>query len=96
MWAGKSTHLIERIRALRFEGKRVLALKHVVDDRYHKNYIMTHVHGYTNRFIDSSVFLFQGASHSFISYLHLSNNIKCCTIIVVVWTNRRKTMFETD
>jgi len=42
MFAGKTTHLLERLGALEAEGMRTLACKPRIDDRYHPTDIVTH------------------------------------------------------
>jgi len=42
MFAGKSSELLKRILFLGYSGKKILALKPVIDDRYDANQIVTH------------------------------------------------------
>jgi len=42
MFAGKSTELIRRLKRHTRAGKRVLVLKHAIDDRFHKSSIVNH------------------------------------------------------
>jgi thymidine kinase len=47
MFAGKTTRLMALLKAAEAEGRRVLAIKHAVDTRYHATQLMTHdQHGY--------------------------------------------------
>lgn len=42
MFAGKSSELLKRMLFLGYSGKKILALKPVIDDRYDANQIVTH------------------------------------------------------
>lgn len=55
MFAGKTTRLIERLRSAQEAGRRVLAVKHAVDTRYHATRLMTHdKYGYPALAIDNA------------------------------------------
>ncbi len=43
MFAGKTEHLIARLRSEQTCGRRVLAVKHTIDDRYAPDHLVTHV-----------------------------------------------------
>jgi thymidine kinase len=42
MFAGKTAALIDRLSAARASGRRVIAFKHVIDDRYDATHLVTH------------------------------------------------------
>ncbi len=42
MFSGKTERLIERLRAAQQAGRRVLAVKHRIDDRYDPTHLVTH------------------------------------------------------
>src|SRR5438045_859765 len=42
MFSGKTERLIARLRAAQREGRRVVAFKHVIDDRYDATHLITH------------------------------------------------------
>ncbi len=42
MFSGKTTRLIQRLAAAQASGRRVLAIKHASDDRYHDQALATH------------------------------------------------------
>jgi thymidine kinase len=42
MFSGKTHQLIERLRAAQRAGRRVLAVKHRIDDRYDPDHLITH------------------------------------------------------
>ena len=42
MFAGKTEYLIARLRQLKAEGRRVIAFKHDIDDRYDPEHLVTH------------------------------------------------------
>jgi len=42
MFAGKTEHMIARLRQRQAQGKRVTAFKHSIDDRYDPNHLVTH------------------------------------------------------
>jgi len=42
MFAGKTARLIERLQQARAAGRRVIAFKHAIDDRYAKSELATH------------------------------------------------------
>lgn len=44
MFSGKTERLIARLRAAREEGRRVVAFKHRIDDRYDATHLITHRH----------------------------------------------------
>jgi thymidine kinase len=44
MFAGKTEHLIARLRQEQSRGKTVVAFKHAIDDRYDPDHLVTHRH----------------------------------------------------
>lgn len=42
MFAGKTEHLIARLRQERARGRTVIAFKHAIDDRYDADHLVTH------------------------------------------------------
>jgi thymidine kinase len=42
MFAGKTEHMIARLRSEQGRGRRVRAFKHAIDDRYAADYLVTH------------------------------------------------------
>lgn len=42
MFSGKTERLIGRLRAAQRDGRRVIAFKHVIDDRYDATHLITH------------------------------------------------------